>query len=120
MKLLIDIALPPQSAAWLRSLGHDAVHASELPAQWSLDDESMRGAAAEGRVVVTAGIDFSLLLEIWGKTRAKFILLRGEDYSESETMEALMQGLAAISREQFAPSVVVVGRRSGGKGVSEA
>jgi predicted nuclease of predicted toxin-antitoxin system len=115
MKLLLDTPLSPDVAAWLRGLGHDAVHASEIAAQGMADEDLMRLAAAESRVLVTAGLDFDRLLELWSGKGQKVILLRGADYSPEESKEAVSRGLEAIDREKYAPSIVVVGRGTGGK-----
>lgn len=118
MKLLLDMPLSPDIAAWLRGLGHDAVHASEIAAQGMAGEDVMRLAAEESRVLVTAGLDFDRLLELWSGKGQKVILLRGTDYSPEESKEAVSRGLEAIGRERFAPSFVVVGRGAGSKGKS--
>lgn len=115
MKLLLDIALSPEIAAWLRGLGHDAVHVTEIAAQGMADEDLMRLAAMESRVLITAGIGFDRLLELWSGKGQKVILLRGMDYSEEESKQAVSCGLEVIGKERFAPSFVVVGRGAGSK-----
>ncbi len=119
MKLLVDRPLSPEIARWLRSLGHDAAHADDLSIQSGAEFDLLQVAAAEGRVVITAGYEFERLIEAWGRTRAKFILLRSEDYSEAESREAVSCGLAAIDKAEFAPSIVVVGRGAARKAIGQ-
>lgn len=116
MKLLVDMPLSLEIAGWLRSLGHDAVHVRELSDARGTDAELFKVAAGESRVVITAGLDFGKLLDVWSGTGQKLILLRGGDYSDAESMEAVSCGLEAIDKEKFAPSIVVVGRGTRRKG----
>lgn len=63
------MALSPDLAQWLRAEGHDAVHASDLAMNCSPDSEILQFAARTGRIVITADLDFLILLR--GETTAK-------------------------------------------------
>jgi predicted nuclease of predicted toxin-antitoxin system len=54
VKFLVDMALSPDLAIWLRSRGHDAVHASELELNRAADTQILSLALEGGRVVITA------------------------------------------------------------------
>ena len=54
--------LSPELANWLRSEGHDAVHAIELSMQKSSDAEILQAATNTGRIIITADLDFPRLL----------------------------------------------------------
>lgn len=59
MKFLIDAQLPARLAEFLKQVGHDAVHTSELPdGNRSTDRQVAERADADGRVVVTKDRDF--------------------------------------------------------------
>jgi predicted nuclease of predicted toxin-antitoxin system len=45
-------------------------------------------AAATGRVIITADLDFPRLLAVLGSTSPGLILLRGGNYTEAESREA--------------------------------
>lgn len=53
MRFLIDSMLPPRSAELLEVVGHDATTPARLGAHNLPDDELVRLAVLEGRVIVT-------------------------------------------------------------------
>lgn len=53
MRFLIDAMLPPQAAALLNAAGHHALTPANLGAETLPDDELVRIASAQGRVIVT-------------------------------------------------------------------
>lgn len=53
MRFLVDSMLPPAAAERLRSLGHDALTPADLGAHNLPDDELIRIAAVEHRVIIT-------------------------------------------------------------------
>jgi predicted nuclease of predicted toxin-antitoxin system len=83
VKFLVDMPLSPELAQWLRTEGHDAVHANELSMNRSPDSEILQAAARGDRVVITADLDFPRLLAELGLTGPGLILLRGGNYSEA-------------------------------------
>jgi predicted nuclease of predicted toxin-antitoxin system len=76
MKILIDQNLPVPVAALLRELGHDAVHTRELGLQRAVDEELLKLASNQGRLIVTLDIDFSTLLAKGNLNKPSVILLR--------------------------------------------
>ena len=68
MKFLVDMALSPDLAIWLRSQGHDAAHAAELVLNRAADTEILSMALDAGRVVISADLDFPRLLALGGAT----------------------------------------------------
>src|SRR5438105_9526907 len=110
MKFLVDMALSPEVAVWLRSQGHDAVHASELSLSRAADDVILAVAADNSRVVVTADLDFPRLLATHGATGPGLILLRGGSYTEAESLECIRRVLMAIAHEDLPKCIVVVDR----------
>jgi predicted nuclease of predicted toxin-antitoxin system len=86
VKFLVDMALSPELAVWLRSQGHDAAHASELSLNCAPDHEILFD---EGRIVISADLDFPRLLASLGVAGPGLILLRGGNYSESESLECV-------------------------------
>lgn len=67
MKLLLDVHHSPQAARRLREQGHDVLAAAEDPVLAGLDDEELlRAATQEGRVVVTENArDFDRIVREW-------------------------------------------------------
>lgn len=112
MKFLVDMALSPILATWLRSQGHDAVHASDLALNRAPDTEILSIAFGEQRVVISADLDFPRLLALAGADGPGLILLRSGNYSEAESLERVRRVLMSVTAEDLAKSIVVVDHRS--------
>jgi predicted nuclease of predicted toxin-antitoxin system len=110
VKFLVDMPLSPDLAQWLRAEGHDAVHANELSMYQSPDAEILQSAAGTGRVIITADLDFPRLLAALGSTSPGLILLRGGNYSESESRDCVRRVLMSIPQTELSRSIVVVDR----------
>ncbi len=97
--------LSPDLAQWLRAEGHDAVHASELSMSRSPDSEILQAALSDGRVVVTADLDFPRLLAGRGSSSPGLILLRGGNYSEAESKDCVRRVLMSVAHAELPESV---------------
>jgi predicted nuclease of predicted toxin-antitoxin system len=62
MKFVADMGISPRSAAFLRSLGHDAIHLHEVGLDRLSDASILSKALDEGRVVLTHDLDFGDLM----------------------------------------------------------
>jgi predicted nuclease of predicted toxin-antitoxin system len=62
MKFLADMGISPRSAAFLRSLGHDALHLHDAGLDRLSDASILIKALDEGRVVLTHDLDFGDLM----------------------------------------------------------
>ena len=98
-------------AEWLRSEGHDAVHASDIGLHDAPDFEILNRAVAEGRVVVTADLDFPRLLAAIQSNGPGLILLRGGNYSEAESLACVRRVLMQFDHGDLARAIVVVDRQ---------
>jgi len=58
VRFLIDAPLSPQTAAWLAAQGHEAIHVETLGLLRAADEEILRRAAADQRLVITMDLDF--------------------------------------------------------------
>jgi len=76
VRLLVDQNIAARVADLLRRAGHDAVHVSELGLQRAEDDEILRVALAEDRVIVSEDTDFGTLLARAGARAPSFVLIR--------------------------------------------
>jgi predicted nuclease of predicted toxin-antitoxin system len=102
--------LPPALVDWLKTSGHDAVHASAIGLDRAADTEIMARAVVEFRTVVTADLDYPRLLALTGATGPSLILFRGGDWSEAEVTARISEILAGLSEADLAQSILVVER----------
>jgi predicted nuclease of predicted toxin-antitoxin system len=102
------MALSPDLALWLRTQGHDAVHASELSLDRAPDTVLLSTALDQDRIIVTADLDFPRLLAMLAASGPGLILLRGGNYSESESLGCVRRVLALIPEAELTRCIVVV------------
>jgi predicted nuclease of predicted toxin-antitoxin system len=108
VKFLIDMPLSPALAHWLREKGHDVVHAFRIGLGQAADKEILERARTEGRIVVTADLDYPRLLALAGSQGPGLILFRGGDYSEKQAVELMSRVLASIPAQELSSSIIVV------------
>lgn len=90
MKFLIDNALSPKIASQLINMGHDAMHVRDIGMRDETDEAIFEEAFSEGRVIISADTDFSLLLSKWNKAFPALILFRkGIDRDPLKQIELL-------------------------------
>ena len=100
----------PKAVAHLERAGHDAVHAANVGLASATDETVMQRARAEGRVVVTADLDYPRLLATQRGDGPGLILFRGGSYSDAEMLALLDRVLASGERLDLEHSITVVDR----------
>lgn len=110
MKFLVDVPVTPQAVAHLHAQAHDAVHASSVGLASAPDTEILERARGEGRVVVTADLDYPRLLALQKASSPGIILFRGGSYSDREMLALLDRVLAQGEVLQINSSITVVDR----------
>ena len=108
MKFLVDMALSPALAQWLRSRGHDAVHAGAVNLHRAPDTEIISYARRDDRIVVTADLDYPRLLALSAADGPAVILFRGGDWRESQAIDRLAVAMSIIPEDEMSRSLVVV------------
>jgi predicted nuclease of predicted toxin-antitoxin system len=108
LRFLIDMPLSPALAGWLTQQGHDAVHALHLGLDRSPDEIILARARDDGRVVITADLDYPRLLALTQAEGPGLILFRGGDYSEEEALDRLRVALDKVAEADLPHSVVVI------------
>jgi predicted nuclease of predicted toxin-antitoxin system len=108
VKFLIDMPLSPEMIAWLRSLNHDATHANFIGSSEAADEDIIGEARREGRIVVTADLDFSRILALTQVKGPPLILFRGGNYSNAEMLDLLQKVLTSVDESDLQHSITVV------------
>lgn len=110
MRFLVDMPLSPKLAQWLRAAGHDALHASGLGLHSAPDQALIELARQEGRILVTADLDFPRLLALAGDRDPAVVLFRGGGYSEAEAEHLMARVLARYPPHDLVACIVVADR----------
>jgi predicted nuclease of predicted toxin-antitoxin system len=111
LKSLVDMPVTPLAVTHLRAIGHDAVHAHEIALARASDTQLLDAARRDGRVIVTADLDYPRLLALHQASRPGIILFRGGAYSDAEMLGLLDRVLTHTPALDFEGSIVVVDRR---------
>ncbi len=97
MRFLVDAQLPRRFSTWLRSAGHDAIHASSLPAGNATRDADLALAGdAENRIVVTKDSDFVVSHLLRG-TPIRLLLISTGNIGNRELEGLLRLSLASLA-----------------------
>ena len=76
MKFLADMGISPKTVAFLRSLGHDAVHLSDQGLERLPDSGIVEKAQQEGRVLLVHDLAFGELVAAGGAALPSVITFR--------------------------------------------
>ena len=76
MRFLADMGISPKTAAFLRSLGHDAVHLHDQGLDGLEDPAILAKAREEGRILLTHDLDFGELIAVSGAMLPGVVVFR--------------------------------------------
>jgi predicted nuclease of predicted toxin-antitoxin system len=108
VRFLIDMPLSPMLAQWLSENGHDAAHATTLGLDRAPDTEILLRAKEEGRIVVTADLDYPRLLALSAAIEPSLVLFRGGNWADDEIVARLATLLDSVSEADFKRIIFVV------------
>ena len=108
MKALLDMPVSISLLDVLRAHGHEGVHAYEVNLDRAADSELLERARHEGRIIITADLDFPQLLALSSAEGPGLILFRGGNYSDSEMRALLDRVLKEVPPEVLERSICVV------------
>jgi predicted nuclease of predicted toxin-antitoxin system len=111
MRVLLDMPVSATLLDALKAHGHDGVHAYQIGKGRASDTELLATARSEGRVIVTADLDFPQLLALSRSDGPGIILFRGGNYSDREMCDLLERVLNEIAPEVLETSICVVDRK---------
>jgi len=111
MKVLLDMPVSSLLLSVLDTYGHEGVHAHQIGQDRASDRELLEIARREGRIVITADLDFPRLLALSSAEGPGLILFRGGNYSDTEMCELLERVLQEVVPDVLENSICVVDKR---------
>ncbi len=111
MKVLLDMPVSSLLLDVLRAYGHEGVHAYQIGKGRASDSELLEIARREGRIVITADLDFPRLLALSSAEGPGMILFRGGNYSDREMCELLERVLKQVMPGILESSICVVDKK---------
>lgn len=108
MRFLADVGVSRTSAGELRQRGHDVVHLSEERLHRLPDDEILRLAQREQRVILTFDLDFGDLLAAGAFSLPSVIIFRLQDQTPASVTPRLLNLIAERERDLEEGSIVIV------------
>ena len=100
----------PDAIEHLGRAGHEAVHAASIGLATATDRQIVETARSQGRIVVTADLDYPRLLALEHAHGPGVILFRGGSYSDREMLGLLDRVLATVPESELSRSITVVDR----------
>ena len=97
-------------ARWLEGLGYDAAHVSEIGMSRASYDEILQRASDEGRVVITADLDYPRLLAAFGTRDTPVILVRGGQFGHEWVKMQLKNLFESLSEAEIVECLIVIER----------
>ncbi|MGO9122478.1 MAG: DUF5615 family PIN-like protein [Desulfomonilaceae bacterium] len=111
MKFLLDMPVSSLLLDVLRAHGHEGVHAHEIGMDRATDTELLETARIEGRILITADLDFPRLLALSLSERPGLILFRGGNYSDIQMCELLGKVLDRVPIGTLGASICVIDQK---------
>lgn len=108
MNFLVDMPVSQQLSAWLNQNGHHAVHASEINLHNAKDKDIVALAKKQGRIIITADLDFPQILALSRAPSPGIILFRGGSYSDKEMLALLKRVLDRFDAVKLTHAITVV------------
>jgi predicted nuclease of predicted toxin-antitoxin system len=111
MKFLLDMPVSSLLLKVLHAYGHEGVHAHQIGKDRAPDSELLDIARGEGRVIITADLDFPRLMALSLAEGPGIILFRGGNYSDTEMCDLLEMVLSRVPANVLESSICVVDKK---------
>ena len=108
MKLFLDENLSPQHASELRTEGYDAIAVLEVGLSGATDEQVLRFAVENGRVLVTLDADFANVIRFPPELTLGVVRLKVHPATEEAIRQAIRRGLLFLHNIDIAGRLAVV------------
>jgi predicted nuclease of predicted toxin-antitoxin system len=112
LRLLADVHISPLTVATLRSHGYDIVRTTDLLPATAADVEILELATAEGKVVLTQDLDFSMLVALSNYGLPSLITLRLSAAKPDVVAQKLLDVLPTVETELTEGAAVTISDNS--------
>jgi predicted nuclease of predicted toxin-antitoxin system len=108
MKFLVDVNASGALARWLTQVGHDVTRVGDRDPRMP-DDEILKWAVDEARIIVTTDKDFEEM--IWQRAAAHCGVLRLENLPRSERRALLEDALERYHQDLASGAIVIAEKK---------
>ena len=108
MKFLIDMALSPKTAEFLRSQGYEAIRVSEIGMAKAKDREIFGYARINEMVLISMDLDFGHILSYTKFKKPSVIILRLKDPSPEHVNSLLSVTIPQVAESLQTGAIVVI------------
>lgn len=108
MKFLVDMPLSPKTADYLQSLGYDAVHLYYLGKSRATDEEIVKIAKEQNRIILSTDLDFGSILA-YSKDIIPGVILFRIEYATAEKVNLFLSNLLyTVKPEMINNSIIAI------------
>ncbi len=108
MKFLLDVNMPPQLAASLSKIGHEARHVSLEGFPKASDFELLEIAKLENEVILTHDLDFGQLLAFTGYRHPSVVIFRIHQINAGMFERLLLSNWHLLEQSLIDGSVIII------------
>jgi len=108
MRLLLDMNLSPAWVEVLARRGHECHHWSQIGQADAPDQALLQWARSHDAVLVTADLDFGLLLARSGSSKPSLVQIRGKGTLPEDIADSLAEALDACAPYLISGALVTV------------
>ena len=104
--------ISPRTVEWLRQQGYDAIHLVDEELNTLADEDIIRKARLENRIVLTIDLDFGYLLAISQANLPSIVIFRLGNASRDKLQDRLTEVLALCLEDLRSGALISVSERS--------
>lgn len=112
MKFIVDMGIARATVTFLRVRGYDAIHLRDEGLQRLSDEQVVRKAQVEGRIIMTHNLDFSRIVALSRAKLPSVVTFRLEDMRPAQVNRYLEEVLICFAKQLKAGALISVNERS--------